>query len=81
MPGGNVRAVRVTHAVEQASARQVQVPYPVADGLSNAEVATRLSITSRTVDDHVSAVPAKLDVHSRQAASALAREHRRAQQK
>jgi DNA-binding NarL/FixJ family response regulator len=53
----------------------------VADGLSNAEVATRLSITSRTVDDHVSAVPAKLDVHSRQAASALAREHRRAQQK
>ncbi len=37
----------------------------LAEGLSNADIATRLVISRKTADHHVSAVLAKLDVHSR----------------
>jgi DNA-binding NarL/FixJ family response regulator len=37
----------------------------LAEGLHNNEIAARLSTTTKTVEHHVSAVLAKLDVHSR----------------
>jgi DNA-binding CsgD family transcriptional regulator len=55
--------------------RQVEILALLTTGLSNAEIAARLHITPKTADHHVSAVLAKLDVHSRQAAAALARQH------
>jgi DNA-binding CsgD family transcriptional regulator len=61
--------------------RQVEILLLLADGLSNAEIASRLHITPKTADHHVSAVLAKLDVHSRQAAADLARSHPQFQNK
>jgi len=45
--------------------RQLEVLLLMAEGLPNAEIASRLSTSLKTVDHHVSAVLAKLDVHSR----------------
>ncbi|WP_439028853.1 ATP-binding protein [Gordonia terrae] len=45
--------------------RQLEVARLVAQGLSNAEIATRLYISSKTADHHVSAVLAKLGLTSR----------------
>jgi DNA-binding CsgD family transcriptional regulator len=55
--------------------RQADVLDLLIADLSNAEIAERLSIAPKTVDHHVAAVLAKLDVPSRKAAAALAREH------
>ncbi len=57
------------------TSRQVEVLRLLAEGHSNAEIARRLSTSLKTVDHHVSAILAKLEVHSRTqaitAASAL----------
>ncbi|GAA0812848.1 ATP-binding protein [Spirilliplanes yamanashiensis] len=55
------------------TARQVEVVALLADGLSNAEIAARLSLSAKTVDHHVSAVLAKLGVATRGQAAATAR--------
>jgi DNA-binding CsgD family transcriptional regulator len=55
--------------------RQVEILRLLTEGLSNAEIATRLHISAKTADHHVSAVLAKLDVHSREDAAALARQN------
>jgi DNA-binding NarL/FixJ family response regulator len=47
----------------------------VATGLSNAEVAERLFISSRTVDWHLSSIYSKLGLHSRTEAARFAAEH------
>ena len=47
------------------TSRQREVLLLMAEGRSNAEIASRLSTSLKTVDHHVSAVLAKLDVHSR----------------
>jgi len=57
------------------TARELQVAALLANGLTNGEVATRLVLSPKTVDHHVSAVLSKLGVRSRRevatAASAL----------
>jgi DNA-binding NarL/FixJ family response regulator len=53
----------------------VEILALLVEGSSNAEIAGRLHISPKTADHHVSAVLAKLDVHSRQAAADLARRH------
>jgi DNA-binding CsgD family transcriptional regulator len=53
--------------------RQREVLRLIADGLSNAEIAARLTVSAKTVDHHVSAVLAKLGVARRGLAVAVAR--------
>jgi DNA-binding CsgD family transcriptional regulator len=55
------------------TARQMDILVLLAEDLSNAEIAARLSLSPKTVDHHVSAVLAKLDVHSREEAAQLAK--------
>ena len=55
------------------TARQREVLALLAEGLSNAEIAARLSLSVRTVGHHVSAVLDKLAVPSRGQAAATAR--------
>ena len=52
--------------------RQVQVLRLLGQGCTNAEIADRLVISTRTVDSHVAAVLAKLGVATRRAAAARA---------
>jgi DNA-binding CsgD family transcriptional regulator/tetratricopeptide (TPR) repeat protein len=52
--------------------RQMEVLGLMADGLSNTEIATRLFISPKTVDHHVSAILAKLDAHTRAEAVSVA---------
>lgn len=56
--------------------RQLDVLDPLAEGLTNGEIAGRLVVSTRTVDHHVSAVLAKLGVTSRREAARRAREMR-----
>jgi DNA-binding CsgD family transcriptional regulator/tetratricopeptide (TPR) repeat protein len=53
--------------------RQVEVLGLVAEGLTDAEIAARLSLSAKTVGHHVSALLAKLGVSSRRQAAAAAR--------
>jgi DNA-binding CsgD family transcriptional regulator len=52
--------------------RQLQVLALLAEGRRNAEIASRLFVTEKTIDHHVSAVLEKLNVRSRGEAAALA---------
>jgi DNA-binding CsgD family transcriptional regulator len=52
--------------------REVEVLRLVAQGLTNAQVAERLVISSRTVNAHLNAIYRKLDVPSRAAATRFA---------
>jgi DNA-binding NarL/FixJ family response regulator len=44
----------------------------LAEGLNNNEIAARLTISPRTVEHHITAILTKLNVNSRQEATALA---------
>jgi DNA-binding CsgD family transcriptional regulator/tetratricopeptide (TPR) repeat protein len=55
--------------------RQMEILGLLVEDLTNAEIAARLHLSPKTVDRHVSAVLAKLDVHSREEAAKLARGH------
>jgi DNA-binding CsgD family transcriptional regulator/tetratricopeptide (TPR) repeat protein len=54
--------------------REIEILRALDRGLRNAEIGERLHISPKTVDHHVSAVLAKLEVGSRGAAARLARE-------
>ena len=58
--------------------REVEVLRLLADGLTNAELGERLFISAKTVDHHVSAILAKLQVASRRDAAGPARPGRTA---
>jgi DNA-binding NarL/FixJ family response regulator len=44
----------------------------IGDGCTNADIAERLFVSSKTVDHHVSAILAKLDAHTRAEAVSIA---------
>ena len=54
------------------TARELEVAALLANGLTNGEVATRLVLSPKTVDHHVSAVLSKLGVRSRRDVAAAA---------
>lgn len=56
------------------TARQVEILVLLAEGLHNPDIARRLFLSQKTVDHHVSAVLAKLEVRTRAEAAARARE-------
>src|SRR5918997_140629 len=57
------------------SAREAEVLRLVATGLTNAEVAEKLFLSSRTIDWHMSSIYRKLGFHSRTEATRFAVEH------
>ena len=71
VPRGPNRATAANPA--GLTGRQVEVLGLLAEGLTDAEIATRLSLSAKTVGHHVSALLAKLGVGSRRQAAAAAR--------
>ncbi len=59
--------------VAQLTAREMEVLKLIANGLSNADIAARLFLSTKTVDHHVSAILQKLGVSSRAQAAAQIR--------
>ncbi len=57
------------------SPREVEVLRLLAQGLSNAQIADRLVVSSHTVNHHLTSIYTKLNVSSRHAASRFAYEH------
>jgi DNA-binding CsgD family transcriptional regulator len=72
--GGIPRGPRLSTRMNQAglTSRQLEVLELLAEGLSNAEIARRLFTSPKTIEHHVSAVLAKLGVHSRAHAISVA---------
>ena len=54
--------------------RQLEILGLLAAGRTNAQIAARLHLSTKTVDHHVSAVLAKLSVHTREEAAEVARQ-------
>ena len=71
IPRGRSAAARTNPA--GLTERQLDVLALLVDGLTNAEIATRLVISPKTADHHVSAILDKLDVRTRREAAARAR--------
>jgi DNA-binding CsgD family transcriptional regulator len=71
LPRGPTRATAANPA--GLTGRQVEVLELLAEGLTDAEIAARLSLSPKTVEHHVSALLAKLGVTSRRQAAAAAR--------
>ncbi|MBW3562460.1 MAG: AAA family ATPase [Actinobacteria bacterium] len=68
------RSVSARSHAAGLTARQAEVLDLLAEGLSNPEIADRLFISHRTVENHVAAVLMKLDVPDRHAAVEFARD-------
>jgi DNA-binding CsgD family transcriptional regulator/tetratricopeptide (TPR) repeat protein len=66
VPRGKSQATR--EHIAGLTARQAEVLDLLADGLTNAEIADRLFVSHRTVENHVAAVLMKLDVPTRESA-------------
>jgi DNA-binding CsgD family transcriptional regulator len=71
VPRGPTRATAANPA--GLTGRQVEVLGLLAEGLTDAEIAAKLSLSAKTVGHHVSALLAKLGVGSRRQAAATAR--------
>jgi DNA-binding CsgD family transcriptional regulator len=63
------------HQVHQLTRREVEVLRLLGQGLTNAEIAGRLFISTKTAGNHVSNVLMKLGLRNRSQAAALARTH------
>jgi DNA-binding NarL/FixJ family response regulator len=63
-----------TQNVAGLTARQLEVLQLLADGLTNADIAARLTLSHKTIEHHISAVLDKLGVTSR--GQAIAAAHR-----
>ena len=72
IPRGRLRTTRENPA--GLTERQVDVLALLATGLTNAEIADRLVVSTRTVDHHVSAILTRLEVGSRRDAARRAAE-------
>ncbi|HEX3302201.1 MAG TPA: LuxR C-terminal-related transcriptional regulator [Thermomicrobiales bacterium] len=70
--GDGPRPPSRTRSTVRLTAREEQVLRLLVDGLSDKEIAAALSISARTVSNHVSGLLAKLGVTSRTAAATLA---------
>ena len=70
------RGKRGTKAAVRMTARERQVMAPIADGLSNKEIADRLHIATHTVKSHVHNILEKLALHTRLEVAAYAHEER-----
>jgi DNA-binding CsgD family transcriptional regulator len=71
VPRGPTRATAANPA--GLTSRQVEVLELLAEGLTDAQIAARLSLSTKTVGHHVSALLAKLEVGSRRQAAEAAR--------
>jgi len=72
VPRGPRRSTR--ESPHGLTARQLQVLALLGEGATNAEIAERLVLSTRTVDHHVAAILGKLGVTSRREAAAVAHE-------
>ena len=68
------RGPQINNLVEPLNERELEVLRLTAEGLSNREIADRLSVVVGTVKWYLNHIYAKLDVHSRTQAAARARE-------
>jgi DNA-binding CsgD family transcriptional regulator len=71
IPRGPIAVTRANSA--GLTRRQVQVLILIDEGLSNIEIASRLCISAKTAEHHVSAIMARLDAPTRQKAAAVGR--------
>ena len=61
-----------TPGQRELTSRELDVLHQIVNGLSNQEIGRELSISEKTVEKHVSAILAKLEVNSRVEAAVLA---------
>ncbi|WP_030670345.1 response regulator [Streptomyces sp. NRRL B-1347] len=71
-PGGGAASGADRTRVERLTGRERDVLVLIAEGLTNADIGTRLHLSAGTVKDHVSAILTKLRVTSRVQAALLA---------
>ena len=71
---GGAPHVRPGSAFAELTARELEIVTQVALGSTNAQIAAHLSISEKTVRNHLTAIFAKLEVSSRAQAIVLARE-------
>ncbi|MEV6229735.1 BREX system ATP-binding domain-containing protein [Saccharopolyspora shandongensis] len=69
-------ANRPTTGWDSLTPTEVRVALLVAEGLSNPDIASRLKVSRRTIQSHVSSVLAKLDCRSRVELAVIASKHR-----
>ncbi|MEV5539889.1 LuxR C-terminal-related transcriptional regulator [Saccharopolyspora shandongensis] len=74
-------ANRPTTGWDSLTPTEVRVALLVAEGLSNPDIASRLAVSRRTIQSHISSVLAKLDCRSRVELAVIASRHRPQQAK
>lgn len=73
--GARTPAIRACRKPLPFSSRELEIALLVAEGLTNREIADRLTVSLRTVEGHIYRACMKVDVSERDALGALARAH------